>query len=97
MDDLISRHEVLDYIDKMPSELNQYGHRMIRRIRLTEYISDTLPSVQQAQKVGKLLDSGSGVECSECGEWYSHGYLSKSVIKYCSNCGCRITEEGGTE
>lgn len=46
MSDLISREEVLDYIDNMPSELNAEGHRMIRRIRLTEYITDTLPSAE---------------------------------------------------
>lgn len=47
MDDLISRQAVLDYIDKMPSELTADGRRMIRRIRLTEYIQDSLPSAQQ--------------------------------------------------
>lgn len=46
MDDLISRQEVLDYIDSMPSELTADGRRMIRRIRLIEYIQDSIPSVQ---------------------------------------------------
>ena len=46
MDDLISRQAVLDYIDTMPSELTSDGRRMVRRIRLTEYIADTLPSAQ---------------------------------------------------
>lgn len=45
-DDLISRQAVLDYIDNMPSELTADGRRMIRRIRLTEYIQDSLPSAQ---------------------------------------------------
>ena len=43
--DLVSRQAVLDYIDKMPSELTADGRRMIRRRTLEEYISDTLPSV----------------------------------------------------
>ena len=46
-DDLISRQAVLDFIDSMPCEVTADGHYMIRRIRLTEYISDTLPSAQQ--------------------------------------------------
>ena len=44
--DMISRQAVLNYIDNMPSELTADGRRMIRRIRLTEYIQDSLPSVQ---------------------------------------------------
>ena len=44
-EDCISRKVVLDYIDKMPSELTTDGRRMIRRRTLEEYISDTLPSI----------------------------------------------------
>ena len=40
-EDCISRQAVLDYIDKMPSELTTDGRRMIRRRTLEEYISDT--------------------------------------------------------
>ena len=46
VEDLISRQGVLDYIDAMPSELTSDGRRMVRRITLTEYIADTLPSAQ---------------------------------------------------
>ena len=45
MSDLISRQDVLDYIDTMPSELTSDGRRMIRRIRLTEYI-ESMPSAE---------------------------------------------------
>ena len=44
--DLIRRQDVLDYIDTMPSELTSDGRRMVRRIRLTEYIAHTLPSAE---------------------------------------------------
>lgn len=44
MSDLISRQDVLDYIDTMPSELTEDGRRMVRRSMLTDYIADTLPS-----------------------------------------------------
>ena len=46
MSDLIRRQDVLDYIDTMPSELTSDGRRMVRRIMLTEYIADTLPSAE---------------------------------------------------
>lgn len=49
-EDAISRQAVLDYIDKMPSELTADGRRMIRRRTLEEYISDTLSSVKQEPK-----------------------------------------------
>lgn len=48
--DLISRQDVLDYIDTMPSELTSDGRRMVRRIRLTKYIADTLPSAEPDPK-----------------------------------------------
>ena len=53
-EDCISRQAVLDYIDKMPSELTTDGRRMIRRITLGEYISDTLPSVTPKPKTDVL-------------------------------------------
>ena len=49
-EDAISRQAVLDYLDKMPSELTSDGRRMVRRRTLEKYISDTLPSVQPKQK-----------------------------------------------
>lgn len=48
-EDCISRKEVLDYLDKMPSELTSDGRRMVRRRTLEEYISDTLPPVTPQQ------------------------------------------------
>ena len=60
--DCISRQAVLDYIDNMPSELTADGRRMIRRIRLTEYIQDSLPSVQPEV-----------IRCKEC-EWFRKEY-----------------------
>ena len=48
-EDCISRKEVLDYLDKMPSELTSDGRRMVRRRTLEEYISDTLLSVTPQQ------------------------------------------------
>ena len=76
MDDLISRQAVLDYIDSMPCEVTADGHYMIRRIRLTEYISDTLPSAQlpasECWKCNcKRLPSAQSeiIRCRDCKHW----------------------------
>lgn len=67
MTEYIEREEVLDYIDHMPSELTSDGRRMIRRIRLTEYITDCIPAADvredvirtQADRIRALLTSAS--------------------------------------
>lgn len=56
MADYIEREDLLYYIDHMPSELTSDGRRMIRRIRLTEYISDSIPAA----------DVRPVVTCGEC-------------------------------
>lgn len=92
MNDLISRQAVLDYIDSMPSELTNDGRRMIRRIRLTEYISDTLPS---AQRKGKWIDDvyrDFTCVCSECG--VRQEIKAKFLFSYCPNCGASMEWRG---
>lgn len=49
-----------------------------------------LPSVTPAEKVGYWRDTGSGQECSECGE-IQYGY--DSFRKYCANCGAKMQED----
>ena len=56
MAEYIEREAVLDYIDHMPSELTHDGRRMIRRIRLTEYITDSIPAA----------DVEPVVRCADC-------------------------------
>ena len=98
MSDLISRQAVLDYIDSMPSELTEDGRRMIRRIRLTEYIQDTLPSADVPErKVGKWIREVVGItsgyvttvmyRCLDCEA------LSISKYKYCPYCGAFMRGE----
>lgn len=94
--DLISRQDVLDYIDTMPSELTSDGRRMIRRVRLTEYIADTLPSAERKGKwirhdEIKNVYGGICIECSECGEKYVVQHIEDE--KYCRNCGARMVNE----
>ena len=47
---LIDADALIQYIDEMPSELTTDGRRMIRRVRLTEYIQDTLPTIIKADQ-----------------------------------------------
>lgn len=87
--DLISRQAVLDYIDKMPSELTEDGRRMIRRRTLEEYISDTLPSVSNSENSNKgewKRISPAGIyECSCCGQ----NVMTSDIecYKFCHGCG----------
>ena len=97
--DTISRQEVLNYIDNMPSELTADGRRMIRQINLIEYIQDLLPS---AQKTGrwmkyKTLSRKDGERamieaphnkmfCSSCGK---HEYPTE----FCPHCGAKMKGE----
>ena len=100
-EDCISRDAVIDYIDKMPSELTADGRRMIRRRTLEEYISDTLPSVTPKQKMGRWIREKKhhkddfqefdywDVRCSECGARKRIGWTN---IRHCPMCGARMEE-----
>lgn len=92
-EDCISRKAVLDYIDKMPSELASDGRRMIRRISLEEYISDTLPSV--APKMGHWINADDeypfNAICSSCNR------LNRLYGNYCKHCGAKMVEPQKSE
>ena len=105
MAEYIERKAVLDYIDHMPSELTSDGRRMIRRIRLTEYISDSIPAadvtpvrhgrwVLTTQPLGWRDEDCA--ECSECGEDFVLDEWGiddvKDAMRYCPNCGARMEE-----
>lgn len=92
--DCISRQAVLDYLDKMPSELTTDGRRMVRRRTLEEYISDTLPSVTPQPKSGHWIavtNGRGGHECSLCHE-YASSYKDgdERLTKYCPSCGAKM-------
>lgn len=53
---------------------------------VTEFVED-LSSVTPQQKVGHWIDTGSGQECSECGE-IQHGY--DNFRNFCANCGVKM-------
>ena len=50
---LIDADDLLRYIDSMPSELNVCAYRMIRRIKLTDYIQDSAQTIIGADEEGK--------------------------------------------
>lgn len=99
MAEYIEREAVLDYIDHMPSELTSDGRRMIRRIRLTEYIADSIPAADVVPvRHGRWIveDFTELVKCSECdndapldttggGQWRS---------PFCPLCGAKMDGDG---
>ena len=50
---------------------------------------EQLPPVKLAEKTGHWIDTGSGQECSECGE-IQYGY--DSFRRYCAKCGAKMEE-----
>lgn len=52
--DLISREAIANYVDNMPSELTEDGRRMIRGIRVKEFIANC-PSAFEGMTNGDVL------------------------------------------
>lgn len=89
MDDLISRAAAIecaiDAVDDWDGGWNPNRETVIRR-----YFEE-LPAVDAAPVVhGHWIDTGSGQECSVCGE-VQYGYDSGRF--YCPNCGAKMDEE----
>ena len=99
--DAVSRQEILDYLDKMPSELTSDGRRMVRRRTLEEYISDTLPPVAPQQKIGRWIeeidDYGKVMRwhCDKCYE--DSGFTTNCKWDFCPNCGAKMVEPQESE
>lgn len=99
-EDTISKKEVLEYIDKMPSKLTPDGRRMIRRRTLEKYISD-MQLVTPQSKMGEWIffktafdKYGCTVKCSSCHKrWKTYDEIRwKEENKFCPNCGERKGE-----
>jgi ribosomal protein L37E len=92
-EDCISRQAVLDYLDKMPSELTSDGRRMVRRRTLEEYISDTLPSVTPQPKVGRWINiDATHSKCDRCGAVFEIA-SENGESNYCPHCGAKMEEK----
>ena len=59
--------------------------------RFYQSISMSIKALKQGDmpKTGYWIDTGSGQECSKCGE-IQYGY--DSYRYFCANCGCRMVE-----
>lgn len=92
-DDCISRQAVLDKINEVcfSKEKKWIDFRASwgsngQRDLIIEFI-ESLPSVTPQLKISHWIDTGSGQECSECGEiQYGHD----SFRYFCANCGARM-------
>ena len=80
MSDLISREEAIRIAEQ--GQVQGYEWQFKKLV--------LLPS---AQKTGKLIDSGYGVECSLCGEWYPHASIARNQLNFCPNCGARMVDK----
>lgn len=97
MDDLISRQQA---IKRMAEAIWHYPNELYSRLNgyenaeaLAKYGLEYLPS---AQNTGKWIDSGYGVECSLCGEWYPHASIARNQLNFCPNCGADMREKKKT-
>ena len=91
-DDAISRTAALNTLDTMDKALDE--NRTVEEYKeLLRECYEQLPSVS-TEKTGRWIDTGSGQECSECGE-IQYGY--DSFRKYCPNCGARMVEPQESE
>ena len=72
------------------NETNCYRKLMRDSAKLLE-----LPSAQPRK--GKWIDSGYGVECSLCGEWYPHASIARNQLNFCPNCGADMRQGGNSE
>lgn len=82
--DAISRQAVLDLVVANHTELN--GVNVVMYAPFYKDITQ-LPPVTPAEKVGHWIDTGSGQECSECGE-IQYGY--DNFRNYCAYCGTKM-------
>ena len=90
MDDCVSRQAAIDYFMINTNWYDEDGDRIEdaedKRKLLTDYFNG-IPSVTPAPRIGRWRDTGSGQECSECGE-IQYGY--DNFRNYCPNCGARM-------
>jgi len=55
--------------------------------RYCKVIRQAVDEIKQAERIGHWIDTGSGQECSECGE-IQYGYDSRRY--FCANCGAKM-------
>ena len=99
----IKKEDIVKYIDNMPSELTEDGRRMVRQIRLKEFVADLPTYSFPDREKGEWIKIQSGddkfpesIVCSKCKNENSHldfdehgEPIGKVFItsKFCPNCG----------
>ena len=86
---LVSRQAAIDAFNAFADEVNQDTdiHEAIEIVL-------NLPPVTPQTKTGRWIDTGSGQECSECGE-IQYGY--DSFRHFCANCGSQMEVYDATD
>ena len=82
----ISREEVLLMIDTLKDNYGSFNYGSL--IDLSREVRK-MPPVNPQRPTGHWINTGSGQECSECGE-IQHGY--DNFRYFCANCGARMFE-----
>ncbi len=77
MDKLISEQAAIDIVEFECGKWSGLAKTIVEEIK-------QLPSAQSERPKGHWIDTGSGQECSECGE-VQYGY--DSFRYYCAKCG----------
>lgn len=94
---VVKKMEALEQEPCIDAISRQAVLEIIRKCHCEEWVKadigapiEALQPVTPAEKVGHWRDTGSGQECSECGE-IQYGY--DSFRKYCANCGAKMGGE----
>ena len=92
MNDLISREEAIKEITENADGLEHIGLVLQGQgARAMAGIVESLPSVEPRR--GSWIDSGYGVKCSLCEEWYPHAPIARNQLSFCPNCGADMRGE----
>ena len=109
MNEYIKKEDIVKYIDNMPSELTEDGRRMVRQIRLKEFVAELHTYSFPDREKGEWTKIQSGddkfpesIVCSKCKNENSHldfdehgEPIGKVFItsKFCPNCGADMRGE----
>ena len=82
--------DVLLTILEHEREYHEKNGLQIRADGVIDAIMDVIdaPTIEPERKTGKWIDTGSGQECSVCGE-IQYGY--DNFRRFCGNCGARMS------
>lgn len=90
----MTREEILKVLKNWMPELELAAGYNTKSILDDRYnaIYTVIKKLEQEPKTGRWIDTGSGQQCSECGE-IQYGY--DNYRRYCAYCGAKMESEGG--